>query len=97
MLDKKQIKFIKGFMLEYGMTRKELAYEAGISVRTLYTAISTGKVSDETYDKIINAMMSETIQRGIIVQMPRRREFTGLKLSLIVSAIIAAAIAASIF
>ena len=99
MLDKKQIKFIKGFLIEYGMTRKEFAKEAGIGLRTLYKAISTGDVSKETYEKIVAAMLCETLQRKIIVKplMPKRETPVALKISLVVSAIAAAALASCLF
>lgn len=66
MLDKKDITFIKGFLIEYKMTRTQLAREAGIGVRTLYNALHTGKVSDITFNKILCAMLAEESQREML-------------------------------
>ena len=65
-LNKNEIKFIKAFLIEMGMTRTELAQEAGIGIRTLYNALQGKVIKETTYDKIINTMLSETMQRKII-------------------------------
>lgn len=66
MMDKNEIKLLKAFLIESKMTQKEFAKEAGICERTLRTAIKTGKVSDKTWNKILDAIMAETMQIKMI-------------------------------
>lgn len=61
-----EIKLLRGFLIESKMTQKEFSKEAGICERTLRTAIKTGKVSDKTWNKILDAIMAETIQIKMI-------------------------------
>lgn len=65
-LNKNEIKFIKAFLIEMGMTRTELAKEAGIGIRTLYNAMHEKDIKERTYEKIISVMISETLQRKLI-------------------------------
>ena len=65
-MTKNEIKFVKGFLIDYQMSRAEFAKEAGIGVRTLYNALHGKEIKSLTYEKIINAMLCETLQRGII-------------------------------
>ena len=65
-MTKNEIKFVKGFLIDYQMSRVEFAKEAGIGVRTLYNALHGKEIKSLTYEKIINAMLCETLQRGII-------------------------------
>ena len=66
MMTRNEIKLLRGFLIESKMTQKEFSKEAGICERTLRTAIKTGKVSDKTWNKILNAIMAETIQIQLI-------------------------------
>lgn len=61
-LNKNEIKLLRGFLIESKMTQKEFSKEAGVCERTLRTAIKTGKVSDKTWNKILDAIMAETMQ-----------------------------------
>lgn len=65
-LNKNEIKVIKAFLIETNITRQEFAKDAEIGVRTLYNALQGLKIKETTYDKIINTMLSETMQRKII-------------------------------
>lgn len=65
-MDKNEIKLLRGFLIESKMTQKEFSKEAGICERTLRTAIKTGKVSDKTWNKILDAIMTETMQVKLI-------------------------------
>lgn len=66
MMTQNEIKLLRGFLIESKMTQKEFSKEAGICERTLRTALKTGKVSDKTWNKILNAIMAETIQIQLI-------------------------------
>lgn len=66
MMTQNEIKLLRGFLIESKMTQKEFSKEAGICERTLRTAIKTGKVSDKTWNKILDAIMAETIQIKMI-------------------------------
>lgn len=66
MMDKNEIKLLRAFLIESKMTQKEFSKEAGICERTLRTAIKTGKVSDKTWSKILDAIMAETMQIKMI-------------------------------
>ena len=61
-----EIKLLRGFLIESKMTQKDFSKEAGICERTLRTAIKTGKVSDKTWNKILDAIMAETMQIKMI-------------------------------
>lgn len=61
-----EIKLLRGFLIESKMTQQEFSKEAGVCERTLRTAIKTGKVSDKTWNKILDAIMAETIQIKMI-------------------------------
>lgn len=61
-----EIKLLRGFLIESKMTQKEFSKEAGICERTLRTAVKTGKVSDKTWNKILDAIMAETMQIKMI-------------------------------
>lgn len=78
-MTKNEIKFVKGFLIEYQMTRAEFAKEAGIGIRTLYNALHGKEIKDITYDKIINAILCETLQRGIITSAPEYIESKATK------------------
>lgn len=66
MMTQNEIKLLRGFLIESKMTQKEFSKEAGICERTLRTAIKTGKVSDKTWNKILDAIMAETMQIKMI-------------------------------
>lgn len=66
MMKKSEVKLLKGFMIEYKLTQKEFAKEAGISDRTLRKALKDGNVSSETRNKIYDAMISETLQHSML-------------------------------
>lgn len=66
MIDKKKQKLVKDFLIEYDMTRVELARSARIGIRTLYNALHSGHISDKTYKKILYAMLEETLQKKLI-------------------------------
>lgn len=66
MMTQNEIKLLRGFLIESKMTQQEFSKEAGICERTLRTAIKTGKVSDKTWNKILDAIMAETIQIKMI-------------------------------
>lgn len=66
MMNKNDIKFVRAFLIQHKMTQKEFAKLAGICEKTLYTALNTGKVSDVTYNKILQAMMEESMQNKLI-------------------------------
>ena len=66
MMTQNQIKILRGFLIESKMTQQEFSKEAGICERTLRTAIKTGKVSDKTWSKILDAIMAETMQIKMI-------------------------------
>ena len=66
MISKAEIKFIKGFLISTKMSQKEFAKAAGISERTMHTALNTGKVSDKTFNKIFDYIAEETIQLHLI-------------------------------
>ena len=61
-----EIKLLRGFLIESKMTQQEFSKEAEICERTLRTAIKTGKVSDKTWNKILDAIMAETMQIKMI-------------------------------
>lgn len=65
-MDKNEIKLLRGFLIESKMTQKEFSKEAGICERTLRIAIKTGKVSDKTWNKILDTIMAETMQVKLI-------------------------------
>lgn len=66
MMTQNEIKLLRGFLIESKMTQKDFSKEAGICERTLRTAIKTGKVSDKTWNKILDAIMAETMQIKMI-------------------------------
>lgn len=66
MMTQNEIKLLRGFLIESKMTQKEFSKEAGVCERTLRTAIKTGKVSDKTWNKILDEIMAETIQIKLI-------------------------------
>ena len=67
MMTQNEIKLLRGFLIESKMTQKEFSKEAGICERTLRTAIKTGKVSDKTWNKILNAIIAESMQIKMII------------------------------
>ena len=85
MIDKEQQEIIRDFLAEYGMTQTELAYESGIGVRTLYNALHSGKISEETWSKILRAMLTEYMQRDMILnsEKPKKPLITPVMISLI--------------
>lgn len=66
MMTKNEIKLLRAFLIETHTTQKEFAKEAGISERTLRTAIKTGKISEKTWMKILDEIIAETIQIDLI-------------------------------
>lgn len=66
MMTQNEIKLLRGFLIESKMTQKEFSKEAGVCERTLRTAIKTGKVSDKTWNKILNAIIAESMQIKMI-------------------------------
>ena len=66
MMTKNEIKLLRAFLIETKTTQKEFAKEAGVCERTLRTAIKTGKISEKTWFKILDAIMAETIQIDLI-------------------------------
>ena len=87
MMTQNEIKLLRGFLIESKMTQKEFSKEAGVCERTLRTAIKTGKVSDKTWNKILNAIMAETMQIKMITapeknKVPRFLYNTTLKICL---------------
>lgn len=73
MMTKNEIKLLKAFLIETKMTQKEFGKEAGICERTVRTAIKTGKVSDKTWNKILGAIIAETVQIQLIKPEECRR------------------------
>ena len=73
MIDKEQQELIRDFLKEYQMSQTELAYEAGIGVRTLYNALHSGKISEETWRRILKAMVTEYMQMNTILNAEAKK------------------------
>ena len=72
MINKSEIKLIKAFLIESGMTQTDFARGAGIGIRTLYNALHGGKISDKIYYKIIDFILEESAQMEVIGMKPRK-------------------------
>lgn len=101
MMTKNEVKLLRAFLIESKMTQKEFAKEAGICERTLRTAIKTGKVSDKTYCKILDAMLAETIQYNMIAPVKEDKMLKvykfALQLSIAMAIVLGAFIIARLF
>lgn len=71
-------------MIETETTQVEFSKEAGICERTLRTAIKTGKVSDKTWNKILNAIIAESMQIKMVQGEPKKKKYVFFIIEIIV-------------
>lgn len=74
-MTKDEIKLLKAFLIAAEMTQVEFAREAGICERTLRTALKSGKVSQQTRDKILNAIIAESMQIKMVQGEPKKKKY----------------------